>query len=98
MKECAGNKQPLFHAVGIMPNVVFGASEQANLIQRLVNSSIVSTVESRSKCEILSARHPFIEILIFGNDSYERLKASLFSDDFTTSDARAAATCTKLGA
>src|SRR5258705_8964070 len=98
MKECAGNKQPLFHAVGIMPNVVFGASEQANLIQRLINSSIVSTVESRSKCEILSARHPFIEILIFGNDSDERLKALLFSDDVATSDSSVAGAGSQLAA
>src|SRR5229473_316574 len=85
MKQCASNKQPLLHAIGIVSHAVLGPIEQADLIQRLVNPSIVRTVESRRKSEILSAGHTFVEILIFGNDSDERLEASLFSDDVTIS-------------
>jgi hypothetical protein len=81
-----------------MPNVVFGPIEETDLIQRLINPSIVYTVESRSKSEILSAGHAFVEILIFGNDADERFETSLFKGDVTISDTGAAGAGSQLAA
>src|SRR5687768_17644661 len=96
MKKGPGYKEPLLHAVGIILDLVFRSFEQADLIQRLVNSSMVRTVESRCKSEILSSGHAFIEILMFGNDSHERLESGPFSDNVTTSDPGVAATGSQL--
>src|SRR5688572_15138574 len=96
MKKCPGYKQPLLHAVRIMLDVVFRSFEQADLIQRLINSSIARTVESRCKREILSRGHTFIEILLVGNDAHERLESLRFSDNVTTSNSSLAATGSQL--
>src|SRR5215218_9788472 len=86
MKECASDKDALLHAVGILPNVVVSSFEQVDLMKHLVDSSGVRAVESRSKSQVLSTGHTFVEVLIFGNDSHQRLEASLFSRNITTSD------------
>ena len=86
MKERASDEQPLLHAVGVMPHVVVGSFEHADLIKRLVDSCGIGAVESRGKSEVLSTGHTFVEVLIFGNDTHERLEASLFSRNVTTSD------------
>ena len=98
MKQCASNKHSLLHAVGIMLDVVVSAFKHADLVQRLVNSLIVRTVEPRCKSEILSSGHAFIEILIFGNYSHQWLEAFLFSDNVATCDSSAAAAGSQLTA
>src|SRR5215218_5944277 len=98
MKECASDKQPLLHPVGIMPNVVLGSLEQVDLMKHLIDSYSIGTVESRGKSQILSSGHPFVEVLIFGNDSHQRLETSLFSRNVATSDSGSAGCGSQLAA
>ena len=88
MKQGACNQQSLLHAVGILLNVVIGAIEQPDLVQRLVYSVCIGTVKAGSKGEVLSGGHTFVEILMLGDDTDERFEAALFCDHVTTGDSR----------
>src|SRR6185369_8731174 len=86
VEQRARNQQSLLHTIGILLDVVVGAIEEADLVQRLVYPLVTCTIKSCGKGEVLSGGHTFVEILSLGDHTDEWFKASLFRDDVATGD------------